>query len=266
MSGLKTQLANDGFLSRAIALAEPGLCARVLSDGALADAAMLDFEQRGVAGVPYMLTESIALLAQDAAIVETVQALLATEHWVMWGANIRRSVPNEAQNWHVDLESILWPSITVAVGLDGCSEQSATVFIPGTQRIGKGPVNWLPGESQTTEVVASAQSLTGQSVVPQRVTGYSDGTFAVFNGACWHQANKGGSAAKTVLYLHYQTAADKRIPHMLDYAKHDWSAEACPYFGSKQARECGLINPLVHKPPLRHRFRQHLRRVREWMA
>jgi hypothetical protein len=252
MSTARATFHADGFLPEAMALARPEAATAALDDTPLFDAELARHAQAGRRQVPYMLTDAIRRLALDSAVTAVAQDLLQTDRWVMWGANIRRSVPNEAQLWHADLESVLWPSITVAIGLSGCQSEGATCFIPGSQAIGRGPATLLRDCADTQSVVQRAQQHAPACAAPRSVAGFGDGRFYVFNGRCWHRANELGAAGKVVLYLHYQAADDKRIPLMLDYARHLWSRQACPYMVSPGA---GAVREAVYAPPLRHRLK-----------
>lgn len=246
-----TTYQRQGFLDVALPLTHPDDIDHALADVPLFEAALARFEQEGRRQVPYLLTDSIRRLAVDPAIVATVQTLLGTDQWVMWGANIRKSIPNQAQNWHTDLESVLWPSITIALGLSGCKPEGATLFIPGSQAIGRGPASCMSDVADTHSVVRKAQQLVADCTPPCSIDGFADGRFYAFNGGCWHRANEHGADGKVVLYMHYQAAADKRIPLMLDYTSHTWSRKACPYMLSPNA---GSARSDVYQPPLRHRL------------
>jgi|SoiMethySBSTD1v2_1073268.scaffolds.fasta_scaffold1755110_1 hypothetical protein len=121
-----------GFLAQARPLADPSVLPALLADEPAFAAALESIHAEGRRGVPYLLTDAIRRVARDATILATVETILGPREWVMWGANIRRATPNQAQAWHVDLESLLWPTVTVAIGLAGCTPESATSCIPGT--------------------------------------------------------------------------------------------------------------------------------------
>ena len=205
-----------GFLAVSRALADPSVVQELLADEPAFARELARMEAERRRGVPYLLTEAIRRVAQDAAIVATVEAILGTRKWVMWGPNIRRATPNEAHAWHVDLESFLWPTVTVAVGLEGCTAEAATWCIAGTQ----GRRDWPP----TDEAAVLAAG------VPEQFAGFGDGRFYVFDASVWHRGDRETSRERVVLFLHYQRAEDKRIPLLLDYYRQLWGAEAAPYF------------------------------------
>lgn len=237
------ELERDGFTSRAAALDNPGVIEALVEDRALFDAALSEIRAAGRVQVPYLVTDAITEVGRDEAIRAAARAVLGTDEWVMWGSNIRTATPNAAHQWHVDLESYLWPtSVTLAVGLAGCSPAGATWFVPGTHRSRRGP---RPGED-----------LDGRGV---QVGGFEDGRFYAFNAKCWHRGDPAASAGRVVLFTHLQRASEPRVPTMLDYRFNEWSREPAPYWA---APECSFVNTAVHRPPLENRVRGWVRRLR----
>lgn len=255
MSALRQHLEDRGFAANAIALANPALITPVLADAPVFEALAADLAREDIRGVPYRVTDAIVAIAHDAALAQAVEEILQTRSWVMWGSNIRKSVPNQAQQWHADIESVLWPTLTVAVGLRDCGEDSATWFIPGSHSIGKGPARVVENCASTADVAAKAHTIAPHCGNPQRVNGFRTGRFYLFNARSWHRADPAGSTDKLVLYLHFQPARDKRIPHMLDYSRHRWSRAACPFVACAM---CDDLNTQVYRPPLRHLFTERV--------
>src|SRR5258707_13102773 len=100
-----------GFLAQARPLADPSILPELLGEEPTFARALESMRAEGPQGVPYLLTDAICRIAQDASILATVEPILGTREWVMWGANIRRAPPNQAHKWHVDLESLLWTTV-----------------------------------------------------------------------------------------------------------------------------------------------------------
>lgn len=205
-----------GFLAQAHPLADPSILPGLLADEPMFADSLRAMRAQGRQGVPYMLTNSIRRVAEDAAIIAMVEAILGTHEWVMWGANIRRATPNQAHAWHVDLESLLWSTTTVAIGLAGCTSESATWFIAGTHLRGKGP--------PSNEAAILAQGC------PKQVAGFGNGGFYVFDARTWHRGDPVTSRDRIVLFMHYQRADEPRIPLMVDYVRQRWAREGSPYF------------------------------------
>jgi len=205
-----------GFLGAAIPLADPSVVPSLLADEPLFDQAVQAIQAEGRRTVPYLVTDAIRRVAQDPAILHTVEAVLGTRNWVMWGANIRRATPNAAHVWHVDLESLLWPTVTVAIGLAGCSPQSSTWCLPGTHLL------------RTPPPLAEADVLRGRR--PEQIAGFGDACFYVFDARVWHRGDPAHSRQRVMLFTHYQRASDPRIPLMVDYVRQTFAAEPSPYF------------------------------------
>lgn len=259
---LRAQLDADGFGRDALALADPSVLPALIDDAETFDAAVAEIAARGEHRVPYLLTDAIARVANDAHVVAAAEQYLETDCWVMWGANIRRDTPNQAHRWHLDLESFLWPTLTVAIGLRGCRPAGATWFIPGAHRIGRGPRD-READGGDAAAVAAARAEEPRCGVPTQIAGFGDGRFYVFNARCWHRGDREASAGRLMLFLHYQRADAPRVPFMLDYERSAWSREAAPYLASPAAR---VVNTVVARPPLRHRAAVAWQRLRGRLA
>lgn len=215
-----------------------------------------DFEERarrdaeaGRSTVPYGLTPEIEKVACDPAIVRVVEAILRTPDWVVWGANVRAATPNQAQLWHIDLESWYWPTITVAVGVAGNDAHTAPWLLPGTA-----PLSTHPSGSEAADddhVVAMAAKL-GVEAQPQQPSGMDDAHFVAFDAKTWHRGDPLASQNRVMLFLHYQPAAHRRVPLMVDHARHVWTRRPAPYWtppGVESVAEAATI-------PLRERARR----------
>jgi hypothetical protein len=226
-----------GFLAQSCPLADPSVLPVLLAEEPMFASALESLRTEGRHAVPYLLTDAIRRVAQDSSILASVEAILGTGEWVMWGANIRRATPNQAHVWHVDLESLLWPTVTVAIGLAGCTPQSATWCIPGTHLRYEAP------PLTEAEVLSCG--------TPEQIAGFGDGRFYVFNARVWHQGDPAVSRDRVVLFIHYQRAADPRIPLMTDYVLQTWAMEAAPYFTTVAG---GRLRTDVARLPWRHRL------------
>ncbi len=259
---LREQLEEDGFVHDALPLADPRVVPAVIDDAGTFDAALAQIAARGVHQVPYLLTDAITRITHDARIVAAAEEYLQTDRWVMWGANIRRDTPNEAHRWHLDLESFLWPTLTVGIGLQGCHPAAATWFIPGAHRIGRGP-RAAEADGGDAAVLAAARAEDRRCGAPTAVAGFGDERFYVFNARCWHRGEQAASVGRMMLFLHYQRADARRVPYLLDYRRNTWSREAAPYLVSPAAVG---VDTAVARPPLRHRAAVAWARVRGRLA
>jgi hypothetical protein len=237
-----------GFLRESFALSDPALLAQLCRDVAPFDAKIAEWQALGYARVPYLFTEAIERVACDAAIRAVIEALLGTAAWVVWGPNILRETPRAASRWHVDLESRYWPSVTVAIGLSGCSPQTAIWCLPGTHVLARAPA-WAGDTSDTGRVLRSARRTRPEVGQPEQFAAFGDGRFYAFNARTWHRGAAGPSADRLVLFLHYQPADARRVPEMLDYVRHRWSRQAAAYRAGPGAEPVTNVAPV----PLRER-------------
>ncbi|MEP7367022.1 MAG: hypothetical protein ABI972_27500 [Acidobacteriota bacterium] len=239
------QYRQRGFLAQSSPLADPSVLPALLADEPLFTRELASFQSGGRHAVPYLLTDAIHRVAQDPALLSSVEALLGTREWVMWGPNIRRATPNQANLWHVDLESLLWPTITVAIGLAGCTPQSATWCIPGTHLRQQAP--------PLTEAAVLSHG------PPEQISDFANGRFYVFDARVWHRGDPAFSRDRVVLFLHYQRAADPRIPLMDDYVLQTWKPEPAPYF---TPIDSARVPTVLAAQPWKHRISRWISRVR----
>ena len=223
-----------GYLRETFALSNPTLLPQLCRDVAPFDARLAECQALGHARVPYLFTGAIERVAHDAAILAVIEPLLGTDRWVVWGPNILRETPRAASRWHVDLESWYWPSVTVAVGLSGCSPRTAIWCLSGTHLLAREPA-WSGDAGDTDRVLRSARRTNSAVGPPEQFAAFGDGRCCVFNARTWHRGEYGPSAERLILFLHYQAAAARRVPLVLDYARHRWSRQAAAYLAGPGA-------------------------------
>lgn len=191
----------------------------------------------GQFSVPYLVTDAIQAVAFDPAIVDVVTAILDDPDWVMWGANVRDGTPNAAHEWHVDMESVYWPSITVAVGVAGCTPGNATRLIPGSHLVDVTALDAIDASDDAAVVAAAG----GRA--PKHITGFGDGTFFAFNARSWHCGNVAASNARCVLFMHYHRASDLRVPQMMDYRHQSFHRYAAAFVDGTGGRAQRRVAP-----------------------
>nr|WP_246409521.1 phytanoyl-CoA dioxygenase family protein [Granulicella aggregans] len=234
-----------GFVAQACPLADTSILPALLADEPVFTSALASLRAEGRNAVPYLETDAIRRVAQDSAIVSVVETILGTQDLVMWGANIRRSTPNQASAWHVDLESLLWPTVTVGIGLEGCTQESATWCLPGTHRLRQAP------PLTDAEVLSHGE--------PEQIAGFGDGYFYTFDARVWHRGDPTTSQERVMLFIHYQRASAPRIPMMEDYILQTFSTDAAPFF--TLATQEGLSTG-VAKIPWWYRWQRWTSRIR----
>lgn len=179
--------------------------------------------------VPYKVTETIRKAAHDHNISKVIKSVLGeSEPWVMWGANIQSGTPNQAYEWHADFESVRFPTITLMLGLQGCSELNATTCIPFSQHLKGGPGRkWCNASAE--DIIQHANSLDARCNTMEKFSDFGDGKFYIFNAKTWHAGDITSSRSRMLLIMHYQKASDPRIPFMKNYKTADWFSFPAPY-------------------------------------
>jgi hypothetical protein len=258
---VRHEYETTGLLRECGTLADPSAIPGVIDDAPQFAAAVNDLTKRGKRRVPYLFTPSIRRLTCDENVTRAVCDIFGNDEWVAWGANIQAGTPNAAHRWHHDIESVYWPSITVAVGLRACRANNATQFISGTHLLPMSPdVAGDPGRDDL--VLASARKANPECDAIVRPSGFGDGKFFLFNARGWHCGDLETSVERLILFLHYQRAGDPRIPYMRDYLKNSWYAEAAAFMPNPVLE--GEFEHAVHVPPFATPplFRRVLRSVR----
>ncbi len=252
----RREFRERGFLRESFALADPSLLPELCRDAARFDAQLDEWNAAGRSGIPYLFTEAIERVARDAAIRAVVEAVLGTDAWVVWGPAIFREAPDAAARWHVDLDARYWPSVSVAVGLSGCSPETVLSYLPGTHRLEATPLSWSNG-ADTERVLRRARRASPDCGAPEETRGFGDGRFYVFDGKTWHRGAPGTTTTRLILFLHYQDANADRVPLMLDYKRHRWSREPSPFLAGPAAAPVTAVAAL----PVRERVLDRLGRL-----
>jgi hypothetical protein len=239
---VRARWAADGMLPAAYPLADPTLVPDLRRDLPLYRMEIERHRADGTHRVPYLITDAIVRAARDPAVLARVSAVLGTGELVMWGPNLQVGTPNEAGLWHTDIESWLWPAVTVVVGLTRCEPLNATRCIPGSHRLPVQP--WGAADNTSTELtLEAARRLDPGCDRVATFDGFADGTFYLFDARCWHAGAAGRSAGRETLFLHYDRAADPRVPYMRDYEDRTWFDFAAPYLTI-----AGTPNHTLHDP------------------
>jgi len=253
---IRAEYEADGLVRRCRELADTSIVNELAQKAPRFEAAAQDYKRQGVNRVPYFFTPAIEQAARDANLLGAVAEVLGKdEPWVAWGPNVRASTPNEANRWHVDLESWIWPgSVTAVVGLSGCSEQNATRCIPGSHRLDKAP-HCAGDDTDSDAVTRKARSLDERCGDVESFNGFGDGRFYLFDARCWHQGDPRTGAGVTRLFIHYQRASDPRVPHMADYERRAWLDEPAPFIESQS----GAASTRLYSVPWKERLAGFLR-------
>lgn len=264
-NNIRMRYEETGIVPGTKALSDHSVLPLLLNDADKFRTELARYKHQNIAyRVPYLLTDAIEKIAADPEIVRLVQLVFGKNTpWVMWGANIRDGVPNDASYWHVDSESRFWETLTVVVGLAGCIEDNATLYIPYTQHHGKMPDGDIDA-MDINGILSDASSHDPRSDRLEYFDGFGNGRFYAFNAAGWHCGNPASGGNRTLLFMHYQRACDARIPYMDNYLENTWQAIAAPYVsgrtsaGSQHSTSTANTN-LQDTPPQPRPFRAFCR-------
>lgn len=234
----------EGLLRDSYPLANPALVEPLKADWPLYQMEIQRNRGQALYRVPYLLTQAIWDAAHDPNILAVASAALGTDELVMWGPNIQLATPNEADLWHTDIESWLWPSLTLVVGLDGCTSANSTQCIPGSHKLPVQP--WGAANNRNSARVLEAARRLGSNC--REITDFNDfgnGRFYAFDAKCWHAGRSDAARDRQLLLMHFQRAADPRIPYMLDYEARTWFNFPAAYIKLNTATDF-KVNPALY--------------------
>ena len=244
-----------GMIKDARPLNDPSILPELIADEKVFREAIQELQVSGNHyRVPYLITPAIRRVAFDPSIVAMVHQILGDRTaWVMWGANIRSDVPNQAYHWHTDTESSNWDTITVVVGLSGCNHGNASNYIPCSHWMDNMPPDDL-SHSQREEALTAARLTNPTCQTIETFSHFTDGSFYAFNAKGWHCGDPVSSKGRLLLFMHYQRAKDKRVPYMDNYVENTWFDRAAAYVScfEGEGRNNYLptsVNQQVHRPP-----------------
>ena len=197
--------------------------------------------------------------ATHPSVLGPVRELLG-EEVVLWGGSYIKRVPGQVHLWHTDIESSPPEGgfVTVWIGLDGTSRESALKLVPQSHQFGK-PLQQVIQESgksrQTTtdeDVIAWAADLHEDhaGLVQPDVT---NGDAIIFDGRLWHGSdNQSKELSRTALLFQFARAdVPVRIP---DFHQLDWPFRIRDYPLPPCIRVSGdggsSPNSLAELPPL----------------
>ena len=216
-----TSLERDGFLGP-IPLLTHAECRRAVEYLRRADRAEPGVWEKARAVHERFLYD----LATRPAVLEPVTSALGPDV-VLWGVSAVARVPGQAHPWHSDIESC-GPDggfVSVWVGIENTSRDSALQLIAGTHRLGRSVQevrsrNGIARDDATPDAVFElARKL--DSSVRLVVPHLGDGEALVFDGRLWHGSDNRRRRGERLALLFQYAAADRpvRIP---DWDELDW--------------------------------------------
>jgi uncharacterized cupin superfamily protein len=145
---------------------------------------------------------------------------------VLWGAGIVERAPQRIHVWHTDIESSVGDKfVSVWIGLQNTSRESALKLITGSHRFGK-PIQQAAfergakrGSYDDEEVLGWAKDYDPAARLVQPDS--ADGEAIVFDGRLWHGSkNTRESGTRLALLLQY-AAAEQQVPRP-DFSQLEW--------------------------------------------
>ena len=147
-------------------------------------------------------------VACDPAIVGKIVSLLGPD-LIAWGLTLTRSKPGSVHRWHVDIEHMHWPGVSVYIGLENNDLDSTLKVLEGSQHMAARPQTI--GVQDDAGVVAAVQTRVPQAKSLRVPVG--PGEFFLFHGQLWHASHNTGERVRIAMIIHYsRPEAPVRIP------------------------------------------------------
>jgi quercetin dioxygenase-like cupin family protein len=174
--------------------------------------AVTDFFFFSLATRPRLISQLVPLLGPDI---------------VLWGASAVTRKPEQRHLWHTDIESSdpAGGFISVWIGIENTSQESALQMIPGSQRYGKSiqeaaQTRGMHRSQLTAEAALElARQFDSRASMEQPET--RDGDALIFDGRLWHGShNSRAQGTRTAILLQY--AATDRLVRIPDFEQLEW--------------------------------------------
>ena len=181
-------------------------------------------------------------VAAHPAIVGRVASLLGPD-LIAWGLTLTRSMPGGVHRWHVDIEHMHWPGVSVYIGLQNSDLDSALKVLEGSQHLGMRP-QALGAKDDSSALAAVRTRIPDAEVVRTPVR---PGEFFLFHGQLWHASHNTGKNVRIAMIIHYSRPdAWVRIPLNFDEPIY-WHPAAPPCVLVSGEDRYG-VNRLVGRP------------------
>jgi hypothetical protein len=146
------------------------------------------------------------------AIVGRVASVLGPD-LIAWGLTLTRSAPGGVHRWHVDIEHMHWPGLSVYIGMEHNDQDSTLKVLEGSQRMGARPQAF--GVDDDASALAAVQAKAPEAKIVR--TPVQPGEFFLFHGQLWHGSHNTGGKTRIAMIIHYSRPdARVRIPLNFD--------------------------------------------------
>ncbi|MEO7815049.1 MAG: phytanoyl-CoA dioxygenase family protein [Sphingomicrobium sp.] len=180
-------------------------------------------------------------LGHHPTIVSRVSAVLGKDV-LLWGSALITRHPGQVHRWHVDVEHMAWPGVSVFIGLEGVQPGlSGLKFIRHSHRFATGPATSISDE------LALALARQAEPRCALDYPPITDNEFLLFSGRIWHGSVNRSTTVRHAAILQYSVPSSRTaIPLNFD-PPITWSRHAPPCVlvaGSDRY----AVNHLVERP------------------
>ncbi len=198
-------------VARACALRDQAV-ARVTQPGQLALATEPEaFEGRPWFKSMHALIPEYYDVASHPAIVTRVASILGPDV-IAWGLTLTRSAPGAVHRWHVDIEHLRWPGVSVYIGLQNSSLHSTLKVLSGSQRMAARPQAF--GVQDDASALAAVRPEVPEADIVR--VPLQPGEFFLFDGRLWHGSHNTGAKVRIAMIIHY-SRPDVRVQIPLNF-------------------------------------------------
>jgi non-heme Fe2+,alpha-ketoglutarate-dependent halogenase len=145
------------------------------------------------------------------AIVEKVKSILGNDV-MLWGSTITTRVPEQNHRWHVDVEHLNWPGVSVFIGLSGASPLSTLKVVSKSHCINELPPKICGSDDLVKE--HAQKFMDSPEIVSVNV---NEGDFFIFDGLTWHGSENLSKKVRFSIIAQYTVPSSKiEIPANFD--------------------------------------------------
>lgn len=177
------------------------------------------------------------------AIVRRVASILGPDV-IAWGLTLTRSPPGGVHRWHVDVEHLRWPGVSVYIGLVNSDLDSALQVLTGSHLMPEKPQAY--GVNDDAGALAAVQP-TVPAAEALRIP-VEPGEFFLFDGRLWHGSHNTGANVRLAMIIHY-SRPDVRVQIPLNFDDPIHWHESRPPCVLVCGEDRFGINRLVARPP-----------------
>ena len=204
-------LLTEAGVGRTSALRDPTLAHITLPDRMAQATHPQAFEQRLWFKSMHALVPEYYDAACHPAIVRRVASILGPDV-IAWGLTLTRSMPGGVHRWHVDIEHLRWPGVSVYIGLVNSDLDSALKVLTGSHRMPEKPQAY--GVNDDAGALAAVSPAVPEAEIVRMPL--RPGEFFLFDGRLWHGSHNTGPNIRLAMIIHY-SRPDVRVQIPLNF-------------------------------------------------